>query len=97
MTEDLEIYGRLTVAVLTDLSELLTINDEGLVASLGELLGVSVVDLERDGLSSEPVADVIRIAVEQVDTQALVEQELEILAEVGEDEVASVLELPADS
>ena len=56
-----------------------------------------VVKLERDGFAAEPVADVVCVAVEEVDAQALVEQVLEILAEVGVDEVACVLELPGVS
>jgi hypothetical protein len=48
--------GILTVAVLSDLSVFCSINHEGLVACGGELLCVSVVDLEGDGLTTEPVA-----------------------------------------
>ena len=83
-----------TVSVLPDLAVLGSVDGERLVSGGGELLGVSVVECERDGFSAEPVADVVCIAVEEVDTQALVEQILEVLAEVGVDKVAGVLELP---
>ena len=86
----------LTIAVLPDLTVFGAIDHERLVASSRELLSVGVVDLERDGLATEPVADIISITVEERDAQALVKQVLEILAEVGEDEVAGVLELPAN-
>jgi hypothetical protein len=48
--------GELTVAVLSDFSVFRSVYDEGLVACGGELLCVSVVDLEGDGLTTEPVA-----------------------------------------
>ena len=84
----------LTVAVLSDLTVFGAVDNERLVASGRELFRVGVVDLERNGLATEPVADVIRITVEEGNAKSLVKQVLEILAEVGEDEVAGVLELP---
>lgn len=83
-----------TVAVLPDLAELLSIDYEFLVTSGSELFCVSVVDVERNGFSSKPVADVVGVSVEQVHANSLVEQVLKVLTEVGEDEVAGVLELP---
>jgi hypothetical protein len=41
---------------LSDLAVLRSIHDEGLVACGSELLCVGVVDLEGDGLTTEPVA-----------------------------------------
>jgi ketopantoate reductase len=79
---------------LPDLAVLRSVHREGLVPGGGELLGVGVVECERDGFSAEPVADVVCVAVEEVDTKALIEEVLEVLAEVGIDEVARVLELP---
>ena len=86
-----------TVSVLPDFTVFRSVDGEGLVSGGGELLGVRVVECERDGLAAEPVTDVVCVAVEEVDTQALVEQVLKILAEVGVDEVAGVLELPGGS
>lgn len=85
---------RLTVSVLPDFTILRSVDREGLVSGGGELFGVRVVELERDGFAAEPVADVVGVAVEEVDAKTLVEQVLEVLAEVGVDEVACVLELP---
>lgn len=85
-----------TVPVLPDFTVFRSVDGEGLVSGGGELLGVRVVECERDGLAAEPVTDVVCVAVEEVDTQALVEQVLKILAEVGVDEVAGVLELPGE-
>jgi hypothetical protein len=82
---------------LPDLTVLGSVDGEGLVSGSGELLGVGVVECERDGFSAEPVADVVCVAVEEVDAKTLVEQVLEVLAEVGVDEVAGVLELPEGS
>lgn len=84
----------LTVTVLPDLTVLGAINHERLVSSSRELFGMGVVDLKGDGLATEPIADVIRVTVEERNAKSLVEQVLEILTEVGEDEVAGVLELP---
>jgi hypothetical protein len=88
---------RRTVSVLPDLAVLRSIDGEGLVAGGGELFGVRVVERERDGFAAEPVADVVCVAVEEVDAKALVEQVLEVLAEVRVDEVAGVLELPGEN
>ena len=82
---------------MPDLAVLRSVHREGLVPGGGELLGVGVVECERDGFSAEPVADVVCVAVEEVDAKTLVEQVLEVLAEVGVDEVAGVLELPEGS
>jgi len=79
---------------LPDLAVLGSVDGEGLVSGGGELLRVRVVELERDGFAAEPVADVVCVAVEEVDAETLVEQVLEVLAEVGVDEIACVLELP---
>jgi hypothetical protein len=79
---------------LPDLAVLRSVHREGLVPGGGELLGVGVVECERDSLSAEPVANVVCVAVEEVDAKALIEQVLEVLAEVGVDEVTRVLELP---
>lgn len=51
------------VAVLANLSVLSTVDGEGLIAGSSELLAMSVVEGERDGLSTEPVADVVGITV----------------------------------
>jgi hypothetical protein len=79
---------------LPDLTILRSVYDERLVSGCGKLLGMRVVECERDGFAAEPVTDVVCVAVEEVDAKALVEQVLEVLAEVGVDEVAGVLELP---
>jgi hypothetical protein len=79
---------------LPDLAVFSSVDGERLVSGGGELLGVGVVQCERDGFTAEPVTDVVCVAVEEVDAKALVEQVLEVLAEVGVDEVARVLELP---
>lgn len=47
---------KLTVAVLSDLTVFLSIDNEWLVASGCEFLRMRVVDLEGDGLAAEPVA-----------------------------------------
>lgn len=83
-----------TVAVLPNLTELLSIDYELLVTGGSELFSMSVVDVERNSFSAEPVANVVGISVEQVHANSLVEQILEVLTEVGENEVSSVLELP---
>ena len=54
----------LTVSILPDLAVFRSVNHEGLVSSRGELFGIGVVELERDGFASEPVADVVSVAVE---------------------------------
>lgn len=71
------------VPVLPDFTVFRSVDGEGLVSGGGELLGVRVVQCERDGFSAEPVTDVVCVAVEEVDAKALVQQVLKILAEVG--------------
>lgn len=54
--------------------------------------GVGVVGGERDGLPSEPVADVVCVAVDEGDADGGVQDHLEVFDEVREDEVAGLLE-----
>lgn len=59
-----------------------------------EPVACKLVSKEHRTCGEERRTDVIGISVEQVDAQPLVKEILEILTEVREDEVASVLELP---
>lgn len=51
------------VAILADLSVLSAVDGEGLVAGCSEFLAVGVVQGKRNGLATEPVADVVGITV----------------------------------
>lgn len=62
-----------TVSVLPDFTVLGSVDGEGLVSGGSELFGVRVVERERDGLSSEPVANIVCVTIEEVDAKALVE------------------------
>ena len=61
------------IAILPHLAVLDVVDDEGRVAGGVEFLGVRVVDLLRDGLAAEPVADVVGVAVHEGDAHVQVE------------------------
>ena len=84
------------VAVLLRLAVLDAVVREGDVTGGGELSRVGVVERVGDCLAAEPVADVVRVAVEKVHPHPQVEDCLQIFEEIGVDEVAGVLEAPVD-
>ena len=57
---------------------------------------MGVVDVEGDGLAAEPVADVVCVAVDEGDTDGIVEDRFEVGEEIGVDEVARLLECVVD-
>lgn len=84
--------GEGEVSVFTDLAVLDAVDEEGRVARGAEGSGACEVDGERDGFAAEPVADVVCVAVEERDADAVGENLLEVLDEVGEDKIAGLLE-----
>ena len=61
------------VASLADLAELGAVDGEGDVAGSAELGCVRVVESDGDRFAAEPVADVVGVAVVQVDTDRVVQ------------------------
>jgi hypothetical protein len=53
---------------------------------------MGIVGCERDSLAAEPVADVIRVTVDESDANRSGENIFQVFDEVGPDEVASLLE-----
>lgn len=88
--------GEGEVAILAGLAVLDAVDEQGGVAGFAELVGVRVVRRERDGLAAEPVADVIRIAVDERDTHGVGEDGFEVVDEVGPNVVAGLLEGEVD-
>lgn len=84
------------VAILARLAVLLSVNKEGSVPGGLELLAVLVLGGEGDGLAAEPVADVISVTVDQGDAHGAGEDILQVLEEVGPDEVTGLLEGEVD-
>lgn len=80
------------IAILAHLAVLDAVNKKGRVARGAEGLGVREVGSEGYGFAAEPVADVICVAVEECDADAVGEDFLEVFEEVGEDEVAGAAE-----
>lgn len=84
--------GEREVSILPRLTILHSINDQGRITRSAELLRMRVVSSKRDRFATEPVTDVIRIAVNQRDTNRKLENLLKIVDEVRPDEVAGLLE-----
>lgn len=82
------------VAVFLRLAVLDAVIREGDVAGGGELGRVGVVERVGDRFAAEPVADVVRVAVEKVHPHAQVEDCLQVFEEVRVNEVTGVLEGP---
>lgn len=81
---------------MANLAVLSSIDDEWSISCCSELSSVCVVHLQRNCFTTEPVADVIGIAMVQVDSDTLVKQILEVQHEVWIDKVSGVLELEVD-
>ena len=79
------------VAVLPHLAVFGPVDDEGGVACGAELGRVGVIDLERDGLATKPVADVVCVAMIQSYSDGIVEDRFKICEKVWVNEVASFL------
>lgn len=88
--------GEGEVAVLAGLAVLDAVDEQGGVAGFAELGGVRVVRRERDRLAAEPVADVIRVAIDERDAHGVGEDGFEVIDEVGPDVVAGLLEGEVD-
>ena len=88
--------GKREITIFPRLTILNTIDEEGRISRLLELLAVLVLCREGDGLAAEPVADVICVAVDESDTDGAREDVFQVLEEVGPDEVASLLEGKVD-
>lgn len=84
--------GEGEVAVLAGLTVLDAVDGHGGVARSAEIGCVGVVRCEGDGFSAEPVADVVGVTVNEGDTDGESEDLLEVVEEVGPDEVTRLLE-----
>lgn len=80
------------VPILPRLTILDPINDQRRITRSAELLRMRVVRSKRDGLTTEPVTDVIRITIDQRNTNRKLKNLLKIIDEVRPDEVARLLE-----
>lgn len=88
--------GEREITIFPRLAILDTIDEEGRIARLLELLAVLVFCREGDGLAAEPVADVICIAVDKGDADGAGEDVFQVFEEVGPDKVAGLLEGEVD-
>lgn len=88
--------GEREVSVFAGLAVLDAINEEGFIASCLELLAVLVLGSERDSLATEPVADVVGVAVDEGNADGAGKNILEVFDEVGPDEVTGLLEGKVD-
>ena len=84
------------VPVFSRLAVLDAVDHHRCVTCLSELVGIGVVCSEADCLTAKPVADVIRIPVDERNANAAVENHFEIVNEVRPDEVASLLKCEVD-
>lgn len=84
------------VAILPHLTVLHTPSRERHIPSGGEFSFVRVVQGEGGGFAAEPVADVVSVAVDEGDADAVVEDMLEVAYKDRVDEVASVGEAFVD-
>ena len=67
------------ISVLPYLAILGAVHRKGNVARLGELGFMRIIQLVGDGLTAEPVADVVRVTINERDTHIVVENQLEIV------------------
>lgn len=84
--------GEAEISGLACLAVFGTIYDEWDVAGFREISRVRIGDLVGDGLTPEPVADVVGVAVDQSNTYAVVEDKLEVVKEDWVGKVAGLLE-----
>lgn len=84
------------IAVLADLAIFGSVDSEGRVARGAELCGVGVVESKGNGLTAEPIADVICVSVVHTHAQTGGEQHLDVFKEIRVNEIASLLECVVD-
>lgn len=80
------------VAVLPDFAIFVAIDDKGGIAGSCKLLFVGVIHGEGNGFATEPIADVVGVAVEESDPHGGVEDHLQIFDEIWIGKVARHLE-----
>lgn len=76
------------IPILPNRAVLLPINQKGRVVARAKFVRGGMVHLEGDGFATEPVADVVGVAVDEGCGHAAVDDAFEVGFEVGEDEVA---------
>lgn len=84
------------VSALAGFSILDAAVDERFVAGGEEFGFVGVVQCLRDGLTTEPIADIIRIAIQQGNSNPTRNNLLQVDQEVGIDEISTLLERVVD-
>ncbi len=80
------------IPILPHFTNFFSVDDERCVISSAKLCAVGVVDGERDGFPTEPIADVVSITVVHGDADRVVEDHFEVGKEVGIGEVTGLLE-----
>lgn len=84
------------ITILASFPILDAVDFQGRVPCASELGGLGVVRSEGNGLTAEPVADVIGVAIDEGDTHGESKDLLEVFDEVGPDKVACLLESVVD-
>ena len=84
------------VAVLPDFAIFVAINEKGGIPGSGELLFIGVVDGKGDSFATEPVADVVGVAIEKSNSYGAIEDHLQIFDEIWICEIARHLKGIAD-
>lgn len=69
-----------------------SVHHEGSIAGLAKFMAVCVVDGERDGLATKPIANEIGVTIEERDADSFVEKVLEVFHKVRINKVAGFLE-----
>lgn len=79
------------VSILSNLSVLLAVHNERRIVACAELCCSLVLQFQRHGLASKPVADVVGVAIHHCRGHATVDDALQVLLEVCKDKVARAL------
>lgn len=84
------------VSILPYFTVFYTVHLEWCIAGSSELFGVLVVDIERNSLTTEPVADIIGIAVVQDYSYTRIDYIAKVSDEFTIDKITSLLECEID-